>query len=164
MVGPRMNGVALDRNVACGLSTAWKKSVKGAPPFTPKANCANAEVDNSSHVSTSRMCLGRPKEPMGCKRACDFTRNSRARFRAPARHVSRNATIEQIDQPLLVDHFHAQFARLVQLRARLFAGDQETGFLAYCRADLSASRFYALPRLLATDPGQRAGQDKSEPR
>ena len=35
--------------------------------------------------------------------------------------------LKQIDQPLLVDHFHSQLASLVQLRSRLFAGDYDGG-------------------------------------
>ena len=49
--------------------------------------------------------------------------------------------LEQVDQPLLVDHFHSQLASLVQLRSWLFAGNHEGGFPAHRRADLSASRF-----------------------
>src|SRR6266852_9623142 len=72
--------------------------------------------------------------------------------------------LEQIDQPLLVDHFHSQLASLIQLRSRLFAGDYEAGFLAHRRADLSASCFNSLPRFLAAQPRKRPGEDKGEPR
>src|SRR5579859_8060088 len=70
-----------------------------------------------------------------------------------ADQVSRNAMFEHFDQALLIDHFYAQFVRLVQLRSWLLARDDETGFLTHRRAHLSTGRFNALPCLFATDPG-----------
>src|SRR5688572_6332400 len=68
--------------------------------------------------------------------------------------------LQEIVEARLVEHGHAQLARLVELRAGVLAGDDEIGAARYRARNLVALRLDGGARLVARHASQRAGQDE----
>ncbi len=72
--------------------------------------------------------------------------------------LSGAALGQQGQQPLLVEHRHAEALGLLELGSGRRAGDDVVGLLRHARGDPSACALDPLGRLLAREVGQRAGQ------
>src|SRR4051794_3036067 len=65
---------------------------------------------------------------------------------------------EELEQPALVEHAHAEALRLLELGARRRTRDHVVGLLRHRRRDLAAGGVDALGGLLAREVGQRPGE------
>src|SRR3989442_13090095 len=132
----------------------WLYSAAARRRGTPAPAASTSATPVSSHEdSMPRTCIVSGARPPEATDAPPRGAGSEASVGASSLQCS-----QQRAQAVLVEHRHAQLARLVELAARVLAGDHVVGLLRHRAGDLAAGTFDQPLGLVARPRGPAAVQ------